>query len=463
MIRLRRRYLGVFLLLSLGLHVDAAETPPNIIVFLADDLGYGDLACFGSKVIKTPNLDQFATEGAKLTQCYSASAVCSPSRSAILTGRTPYRNGVYTWINVGSEVHLRTSEVALPKLFKANGYDTCHVGKWHLNGLFNSHDQPQPDSHGYDYWLGTQNNAAPSHKNPTNFVRNGKEIGPVAAYSGPFIVAEAIEWLKGRRDKSRPFFLAVWTHEPHLPIESDPRFQELYRDISDPNVRQHHGDVTQLDHAFGMLMKSLDEQKLTDSTFVVFTSDNGPEGDGKKGRTRGSTGGLRGRKRALYEGGIRVPGLIRWPGKIKPGTTCDVPIIGSDLYPTLLAVAGVKAPVDRVIDGVDVLPVLTGRAAAVARKGPLYWRLDMAPHGLRMALREGDWKLLADQTQNRYELYNLKNDPKETIDLHETETQRFANLRNQLKTLNAQVESEGPDWWKRLDADGGKAPKIPAK
>jgi arylsulfatase A len=267
----------------------AADTP-NVVVFLADDLGYSDLGCYGHPRIKTPNLDAFAKEGVRLTQCYAASAVCSPSRSAILTGRTPHRNGVYTWIAEGSEVHLRTSEIALPKLLKEAGYATCHVGKWHLNGKFNDPAQPQPNDHGYDHWMATQNNAGPSHMNPTNFVRNGKPVGKLEGFSAPLVADEAIDWLKTGRDKAKPFFLAVWAHEPHLPIETDPEFQKPYADL-DEDLRQHHGNVSQLDHAFGKLMRALDEQKLTDTTFVFFTSDNGPEGDGLKNRTRGSTGG----------------------------------------------------------------------------------------------------------------------------------------------------------------------------
>src|SRR5262245_27680749 len=313
----------------------AAEKKPNVILFLADDLGYGDLACYGHERIQTPNLDAFAKQGVRLTQCYSASAVCSPSRSALLTGRTPHRNGVYTWIAAGSEVHLRTSEIALPKLLKEAGYATCHSGKWHLNGRFNDPAQPQPNDHGYDHWLATQNNAAPGHKGPVNLVRNGEPLGKRDGFSAPLVVDEAIDWLATKRDRARPFFLAVWTHEPHLPIETDPQFQKPYEDLAE-DVRQHHGNVTQLDHAFGKLLKALDERKLADTTFVFFTSDNGPEGDGTRGRTRGSTGGLRGRKRSMYEGGIRVPGIVRWPGHIQPGTTADAPVVGSDLFPTVL-------------------------------------------------------------------------------------------------------------------------------
>ncbi len=357
-----------------------------MVVFLADDLGHGDLGCYGHPRIKTPNLDAFARQGVRLTQCYAASAVCSPSRSALLTGRTPHRNGVFTWIAENSEVHLRTSEITLPRLLRAAGYTTAHVGKWHLNGKFNDPAQPQPNDHGYDHWMATQNNAAPSHKNPSNFVRNGQPVGPLSGFSAPLVVGEAIDWLTNKRDRTRPFFVAVWTHEPHLPIETDPRFQQPYADLTE-DFRQHHGNVTQLDHAFGNLMKALDEQGLTDSTFVFFTSDNGPEGDGLKNRTRGSTGGLRGRKRSMYEGGIRVPGIARWPGRIPPGTTCDTPIIGSDLFPTILGLCGAKVPADRVIDGANVLAVLAAKAAAVDRPRPLYWRLNMAPpkENLQMA------------------------------------------------------------------------------
>jgi arylsulfatase A len=453
------RFLPAIVGLLVAGSVGAAERP-NVVVFLADDLGYGDLGCYGHPRIQTPHLDAFARQGVRLTRCYSASAVCSPSRSAILTGRTPHRNGVYTWIAAGSEVHLRTTEVTLPKLLKEAGYATAHVGKWHLNGRFNNPAQPQPNDHGYDHWFATQNNAGPSHKDPTNFVRNGKPAGKLEGYSAPLVADEAIDWLTTKRDKAKPFFLTVWTHEPHLPIESDPEFQKPYADLAE-DFRQHHGNVTQLDHAFGKLMKALDEQKLTDSTLVVFTSDNGPEGDGLKGRSRGSTGGLRGRKRSMYEGGIRVPGLIRWPGSIKAGTTSDATVIGSDLFPTALAACGVKTPADRVLDGVDVLPVLTSKAAAVARKVPLYWRLDMAPaaENLHLALRDGDWKLLASRDFTNFELYNLKADPEEMTNLREKEPERFAAMRKRLESLNAEIEKEGPDWWKRLNPDGGRTPK----
>jgi arylsulfatase A len=432
-----------------------AAQPPNILLFLADDLGYGDLGVFGHPVIKTPNLDAFAQQGVRLTQCYAASAVCSPSRSALLTGRTPHRNGVYTWIAEGSEVHLRSSELTLPKLLKGAGYTTCHTGKWHLNGLFNDPAQPQPGDHGYDWWMATQNNAAPSHENPANFVRNGAPVGPMQGFSAPLVVSEAITWLREKRDPSKPFFLAVWTHEPHYPIKSDPNFKALYPELSDEVQREHHANVSQMDHAFGMLMRSLDEQKLADSTFVYFTSDNGPEGDGVRSAGRGSSGGLRGRKRDLHEGGIREPGMVRWPGHIPPGTTSDVPVIGSDVFPTMLALAGVEPPKDRVLDGVNVLPVLTSRATKVERPQPLFWKLLMAPNA-KIAMRVDDWKILANAELTEFELYHLASDLHETKDLKNVEPERFAAMREQLLKHNATVDAEGPEWPQRLHASGGK-------
>jgi arylsulfatase A len=447
-----RRIAAIFLalatLVAWSATLVADEARPNVIIFLADDLGYGDLGCYGHTVIKTPHLDRFAREGMRFTQCYAASPVCSPSRAAILTGRTPYRNGVFTWIPAESFLHLRTSEITLPKLLREAGYCTCHVGKWHLNGNLLDPKQPQPSDHGYDWWFATQNNAHPSHQNPVNFVRNGQPVGELEGYSALLVVQEAIQWLRKHRDPRKPFFLTVWTHEPHLPIESAREFLGLYPDLlrSDPDCAQHHANVSQLDHAFGNLMLTLDELGLRNNTLVVFTSDNGPEGAGTKGRTRGSTGGLRGRKRSLYEGGIRVPGIIRWPNRIAPDTVCDTPIIGSDLFPTVLAAAGVAAPKDRTLDGVNLLPLLAGKP--LTRPIPMYWRYHAAPGPFKVAMRDGDWKILADLSFTQFELYHLGNDPKETQNLADKHPDKLDELRDRLRKLHDEIEKEGPDWWK---------------
>lgn len=448
---------------------DSAEPPTNVIVFLTDDQGWGDLGCYGHTRIQSPNIDRFAREGMRFSQFYSACSVCSPSRSAILTGRTPYRNGVWRWIPDGSQYHLRTSEIALPSILKKNGYDTCHVGKWHLNGIFNSKDQPQPNDHGYDHWLATQNNAGPNHLNPTNFVRNGQPAGRLEGPSSAICVEEAVRWLKDRKDKTKPFFLSVWTHEPHMPIETAEEFLKIYSDLDDPDLRQHHGNVTQVDAAFGKLMSVVDAMGYRENTFVVYTADNGPEGDGDKGRTRGSTGGLRGRKRHSHEGGIRVPGIVRWPGKVQAGSTSDTPVIGTDIFATVCEITNSPMPNDRVIDSASILPVF--RDEPIVRSQPLYWRNHLAAQQYRVAMRVGDWKIVGAEDLSSFELYNLKEDWQESKDLSAKYPEKFQELKAHLIAHDAAVLKEGPDWWKEdvpqkpkpKDAvDDAKKPKAKA-
>lgn len=465
---LRRTRLLTFSVLLLLPVMGSADDRPNFIVFLADDLGWGDLGCYGHLKIRTPNLDRFASEGVRFTQAYAACGVCSPSRSSILTGRTPYRNGVWRWLPVGNEAHLRLSEVTIPEQLGPLGYQSMHSGKWHLNGYFNSDQQPQPDDHGYDWWFATQNNAAPSHKDPINFVRNREEVGPLKGFSAPLVVEEASRWLREERDTERPFFMTVWTHEPHLPIESDPQFQALYSDIENPGIRQHHGNVTQLDHAFGSLMKTVDDLGLRDDTFIIFTSDNGPEGSGKgnarnpesqQNRTWGSTGGLRGRKRDSHEGGIRVPGIVRWPGRVKPGTVSDIPIIGSDIFTTVLEIAGAEIPTDRTIDGVNLLPACDNRS--LNRPVPLFWRTHIAPPASHAAMRIGDWKIIADQRLEQFRLYDIGSDPQEEHDLAAEHPEKLAEMKAGFLEVWSDVEEEGPDEWWRNQPEGGRRKKGP--
>jgi arylsulfatase A len=435
----------------------AGTDRPNIVIFLVDDMGWGDLGCYGNPIIKSPNLDRFATEGVRFTQCYSACGVCSPSRAAILTGRTPYRNGVWRWIPNGHSTHLRESEITLPELLKEDGYSTCHVGKWHLNGKFNSAVQPQPDDHGYEHWMATQNNASPNHKNPNNFVRNGKPVGPLEGFSAPLVAAEGLRWLREDRDPEKPFLLSVWTHEPHLPIESAEEFMEPYANIEDEGIRQHHGNITQLDHAFGMVMRGLDELGLRDETIVFFTSDNGPEGNGLKGRTRGSTGGLRGRKRDDHEGGIRVAGMVRWPGHITPGSVSDVPVIGSDIFTTALGIAGIAPPGDRTIDGADIRPAFAGKP--VERKVPLFWRTHIAPEKSQAAMRVGDWKIVADRTLSEFQLYEIEKDWREENDLADEMPDKLAEMKSKFMETWRGIEAEGPRAWWEDEAQSEEAKK----
>ncbi len=445
-----------------------AENRPNIVVVLADDLGYGDLACYGHKIIQTPNLDRFAAEGMRLTNCYAAAANCSPARCGLMTGRTPYRVGIHNWIPMFSPMHVRQWEITIATLLRGAGYATCQVGKWHLNGRFNLPGQPQPSDHGFDYWFSTQNNALPTHHNPDNFVRNGKPVGVLEGYSAQLVADEAIGWLKNTRDQHKPFFLYVCFHEPHEPIATAKRFRDLYPGFDHPAQAAHHGNVTQMDDAFGRLMRTLDVRNLRETTLVFFTSDNGPAITHR--HPYGSAGPLRDKKGSMYEGGIRVPGMIRWPGHTKPGQVCHEPVSGVDLLPTLCAITNVPVPNDRKIDGASFLPIFD--AQPIRRETPLYWQFNVARSKPKVAMRIGDWKILAHLTGPEmkpfgdiraadmqsiksaelasFELYNLRDDIGETTDLAEREPRRLADMSAKLRTLYREVRDESPVWpaWK---------------
>ena len=434
---------------------------PNFVIILCDDLGYGDLGCYGHPVIKTPCLDRLAGEGMKLTDCYAAAPVCSPSRAGMLTGRTPYRSGIYDWIPEGSPMHLKPNEISVATLLKSAGYATCHSGKFHCNGRFNKPEQPQPGDHGFDHWFSTQNNALPSHANPVNFVRNGQPVGPLTGYSSTLIVDEAIRWLKGL-ESSQPFCLFVWFHSPHEPVATGKRFTQMYPNTDTPERAIYYGNVTQMDHEVGRLMRTLDELKHRDDTFVMFTSDNGPETLNRyrgASRSYGSPGPLRGMKLHMYEGGIRVPGIIRWPGKTRPGQVCGEPVNGTDVLPTLCELGRARVPSDRPIDGASIAPIFDGKP--IDRNVPLYWQYDRALGKPKAALRQGDWKLLAHADLETFELYNLKRDPKETTDLSTREPARLRAMTKTLRALHAEIQAEGPKWpaWRRKPKKKPPAPK----
>ncbi len=450
----------------------------NFIQILTDDQGWGDLGSYGHQYIKTPNIDQLAQEGIKFTACYSSSGVCSPSRSSILTGRTPYRNGVYRWVPQSHFCHLPASEVTLPQLLRKAGYQTAHFGKWHLSHYYEERigksqefknfafggnsEQPSMNDYGYDYWLATGNVARPSHKDPLNFFLNGKPLGETKGFSAQIVANEFVKWFKQERKADEPFFTTVWFHEPHGPIASDPRFMKPYANLKDPSLQQYLGNVTQIDDAVGAIMKALEEAGISDNTLIFYTSDNGPEGKHEYGdfnltdhvyggsRYRGSTGGLRGRKRSTHEGGVRVPGIIRWPSGlkkagVKPGFISDEPIIGSDVFPTFLEAAGVALPDGVVLDSSSILTLLEGRP--FERKKPLYWR--NLHYDFMIALRDGDWKIVGNSQRTEFELYHLIKDPRETTDLSKHHPDRFNRMKAALIKYDQEVLDEGPDWWKR--------------
>ena len=463
--------LCLLLVVPAGASVAAeAGTRPNFVVILCDDLGYGDLGCFGHPHIQTPNLDRLAQQGIRLTSCYSSAPVCSSSRAGLLTGRTPSRVGVYDWIPNNHVVHLRQNEVTIATLLKNAGYDTAHVGKWHCNGKFNSDEQPQPGDHGFAHWYSTQNNAAPSHENPNNFVRNGQAVGPQEGFSCQLVASEAIDWLKTKRDAERPFFLFTCFHEPHEPVASPRELVARYSSVAEnEDEAQYFANVANMDAAVGRIVRTIDELGLGENTLIVFTSDNGPETLKRyRGATRsyGSAGELRAMKLWMYEGGIRVPGIVRWTGRVKPGQTVDEPFCGLDLLPTLCDLGGAMVPQDRAYDGANAVAILDGEP--VQRPRPLYWHYYRALGVPKAAMRIGDWMILGHraagpETPGRnvdpasmaviaaeelagFELYNLKSDLAQQHDLADQEPQRLQEMRKTLVARHREVREEGVRW-----------------
>jgi arylsulfatase A len=501
--------MGAFLVVGmLKAPVAAARldpTQPNILIVLVDDLGYGDLGCYGHPYIKTPHLDRFAQQGVRMTDMHSAATVCSPARAALLTGRNPYRSGFYN-ITGFFGATLQRQEITLPQLLQQQGYETAFFGKWHLSKL-ESEQEMTVNEAGFDYSLATSVNAFETGpKNPERFVRNGIPVGRMEGWYIDIISNEAMEWISQKRNPENPFFIILSSHEPHTPIDPPPAYKEIYRDIPKGKLASldHYGGVTrpektdvedlldyyatvsQLDASFGKLMKFLEESGLSESTLVIFTSDNGPEypvtfeeskgawEDPLRDKCFGSPGELRGMKRFPYEGGHRVPGIARWPGRIPAGTVSDQLFNGTDFLPTLCGLAGAPLPTDRTLDGANAFRAFLGEA--YERKTPAMWffLLD-ASHmqGMaQMAMRKDDYILIGRFTPDQlggqealegtfpkvdwlktatpmdFELYDIKSDRAQQRDLSLLERASMLDLVPQMQRLWLEIRDEGP-WWGR--------------
>jgi arylsulfatase A len=438
-----------------GCTLSTSENPPNIIIIMADDMGYIDAECYGGP-IKTPNINLLANEGMRFTDFYSAAPNCSPARTGLLTGRTPSRVGVYDYLASNSPMHLPKSEITIAEMLKETGYETCHVGKWHLStwtkdGMIG----PKPDEQGFDYWFAVDNNAVPSHLNPINFERNGEKVGPMEGYSCQLVIDEAISWLENNHNEEVPFFLNVWFNEPHAKIASPPELIKEYEQYG--KDAEYMANVANMDLAIGKLIKYLDKNGLSEHSFIVFASDNGPY-------RQASTGNFRGKKSFLYEGGIRVPGIIKWPGKIDRGIETNTPASFVDLLPTIAEITGSEMPGDRVLDGTSILPVLLEEPFERAR--PLYWffykRYPIS------ALRKGDYMIMGNPGERyilnshpfdsidqvyfknakleEFQVYNLRNDPEQKNNLYPTDSVMFRNLKKEIIKYHKEIIEEGPNW-----------------
>lgn len=470
---------------------EGQEAPrPNIVLIYADDLGYGDLAIYGHHTLHTPNLDRLASQGLRFTNFYAPSALCSPSRAGLLTGRVPVRTGIETWIPPDTDVQLGPREVTLATLLKGVGYETFLGGKWHLNGGLHREDQTQPGDHGFDHWLALHGWPIPHNMNPTNFYRNGEPLGEVRGHTARIVVDEAKSWLDrwregragspesgaGEEAGQGPFFMYLAMIEPHSTLANPDFFNELYDryTIGEPDPfpnaeevpdnlaargpGEYYANITFMDYQLGRFFEYLDREGLAEETLVVFASDNGPVTTAWRHwyevNLYGSTGGLRGRKADLYEGGIRVPAIVRWPGRVEPGSVSDAVVSAYDLLPTVAEVAGFAVPDDRPIDGESVGAVLRGED--FERERPLYWEFE-DDRGFYFALRDGCWKLLADEELETVELYDLCTYSFEVVDRAEENPDVVDALLGKVRELHADVSADPlrPD----RRATGGALPR----
>ncbi len=447
-----------------------ARDRPNVLLVFVDDLGWGDLGSFGHLVVETPNIDRLATEGVRFTQFYAPSALCSPSRAGLLTGRTPYRTGIEDWIPDGSSVALGANETTIADLARDAGYRTAVIGKWHLNGGLGLPDVPQPRDFGFDHQYGLDawvKNAAVRESEaprsgpmyPDNFYRNNQPIGPTEKFSAELVSDEAISWISS---DDAPFFLYLTYSEVHTPIASPGSYLAQYDAFLTDEARDHplryyfdfagrpwrgrgeyYANISFLDAQFGRVIEHLRSAGELDNTLVIFSSDNGPVTDEAitpwELGMAGETGGLRGKKRFLFEGGLRVPGIMRYPGRIKANETIDTPVTALDVFPTLAELLGQSAPEDVPVDGQSLWPLVT--EGALERSAPLFFALK-TPDGLEYALRDGDWKLLADSEGTPRFLFNLAKDHYEVQNMLETEPERVKRMKIALDAQLASIEND---------------------
>lgn len=425
--------LGILLVSS---HVSAA-TKPNVVFIFADDWGWGDLGCHGHPYLKTPNIDRLATEGTEFYQFTVASGVCSPSRAAVLTGHFPARHAIHghfatveSHVKRGMPDWLSPKAVLLPRLLQEAGYATAHFGKWHLTNIMVP-DAPLPTEYGYDTY-GAFNCSGPQMP-----VHDDVRL--------------AIDFIQKSHAAKKPFFVNLWIHEPHTPHYPLREYLKQFAHLNDEAKEVYAAVLAHADARIGELLVALQRLDLTDDTLVIFSSDNGPENTGPPSRRNvndestgpglgtfasvGTTGGHRGRKRSLLQGGIGVPFIARWPGKIAAGKIDDTtPITAVDLLPTFCKIAGVELPKDYVPDGVNQLPALLGTPGS-QRRSPVFWEWRTArsrgDNWPALAVREGSWKLLLGKEASRVELFRFPSDRLEQTNLrdeHPAEVRRLSDL-----------------------------------
>lgn len=460
--------LNLFSFTTLGAEFPAGQSirPMNVVIILVDDLGWRDTEVTGSRYYRTPHINKLAAEAMRFTQGYASAAVCSPSRAAMLTGKSPARLHITDWIPGGKvppgsrftvpdwNHHLNHGEITLATALKARGYVTASIGKWHLGAREKSGENHSPETQGFDF------NIAGGHmeKPGSYFWPYGKQNeklriphlaetgGSAGEYLTDRLTQEATRFLESQRHK--PFFLYLSHYAVHVPLEAKPdaiQRQAAVSVVDEQNNKVYGAMIRSVDDSVGQIMDKLRSLGLEDRTVVIFTSDNGGQSN-----LHGPTSNLplRGCKGHPYEGGLRVPFLIKIPGVTKAGAVSDVPIIGMDVFPTLARLIGFDGK--SAMDGSDLYPVLTGGALSrdtLYWHYPHYWMREITPYSV---IRSGDWKLIRWHEFDTEELYDLRADPLENHDLVNVDESNRKKLADKLdawlRTSGAQMPREVPGW-----------------
>jgi arylsulfatase A-like enzyme len=432
----------------------AAPAPKlNVIQILIDDMGYADLHCYGGP-IPTPNVDRIAAEGIRFTQAYVASPICSPSRVGITTGQCPSRHGVFSYFDsrkrhreLGMPDYLDPNAPSVARAFQQAGYATGHFGKWHMGGGRDVGDAPLPTEYGFDESFTSFEGLGDRVLPPGRLSEMNEKLGRGKISHAPqseltrIYVDRTIDFIERSQKQNKPFYIHVWLNDVHDPFDPKPELMKKYAKYSaNKYVQQYFATIDEMDRQVGRLLEHLDN-----NTLVVLLSDNGPTAWPryyKEGlEPPGSTGGLRGRKWSLYEGGIRVPMMARLPGRIPAGRVDSTTVLSSlDLFPACCRLANIPAPQIQ-FDGEDLSQALLGHASA--RKTDLFWDYgrdrtylrpgqehDQSPN---LAIRSGDWKLLMNRDGSSVELYNLTRSPSEQEDLAGEQPARVRKLSKRLR------------------------------
>lgn len=436
---------------------------PNIIFILADDLGWGELNAYGNMFNETPHLSELAKQGMLFTQAYAAAPICSPTRASLMTGQYPARVHITDFLPDNSKRFLDpTKYVTINEALGTAGYHTGIIGKWHLDTDFKNHPGG-PKENGFDEVIASE----------TKYIADGDYFYPYDKI-GTITSGQPNEYLTDRqgieakkfieRNKEKPFYLYLAFYSVHTKLDApedvvnkykkkfDDKYgpgksQDLYGPTH-PRHETHHLDnpylaamIERIDDNVGLVMKTLKENGLEDNTILIFYSDNGSPA------RLGNNGGLRMGKSWLYEGGIREDFIIRWPGKIKPGTKSDLPVWTVDMYPTFLDAAGIKKPEGTKLDGISLVPYLT--KGIKPQRDTFYWHYPSETGGwkerMASAVRSGDYKLLNFYLDQRFELYNIKTDPTESHDLAKTMPQKVEELKKLLNDWRKDVNAEEPN------------------